>query len=240
MRRSSILVAAIAVTLSASAATAASKKDTADCERGTDADRRIAACTRALDSGNQTKRQRLLAFNARCIALLEKLEPDRAIADCTEAIRLNPKDAGPYHNRGQALWMKGENDRAIADLDESISIEPVASGYAMRGKIWQEKHELDRALADISRAIRLEPKNPAPYHMRASVLREKGDYDAALADDNQSIRLDPKSSGAYVMRGATWRYRAARTGKARCRGAGTTAAAAYTTPRRLAQAAPWR
>ncbi len=33
----------------------------------------------------------------------------------TEAIRLNPKYANAYNNRGLAYWRKGENDRAIAD-----------------------------------------------------------------------------------------------------------------------------
>ena len=47
---------------------------------------------------------------------------DGAIADCTEAIRLDPKDATAYNNRGFAKYEKGDLDGAIADYTEAARL----------------------------------------------------------------------------------------------------------------------
>ena len=51
----------------------------------------------------------------------KKGEYDRAIADYTEAIRLNREPVGPYSNRGSAYEKKGELDKALADFREAQS-----------------------------------------------------------------------------------------------------------------------
>ena len=51
-------------------------------------------------------------------------EYDKAIADYTEAIRLNPKDAEERCNRGSVRYAKGEYDKAIADCTEAIRLDP--------------------------------------------------------------------------------------------------------------------
>ena len=43
-------------------------------------------------------------------------EPSRAIADFSEAIRLNPKYAKAYNNRGLAYKEKGQLDKANQDF----------------------------------------------------------------------------------------------------------------------------
>ena len=43
------------------------------------------------------------AFNNRGIAWYHKKELDKAMADYTEAIRLDPKYAPSFHNRGK-IW----------------------------------------------------------------------------------------------------------------------------------------
>ena len=49
---------------------------------------------------------------------------DKAIADYTQAIRLNPKEATVHYNRGVAYGSKGEYDREIADCTEAIRLDP--------------------------------------------------------------------------------------------------------------------
>jgi tetratricopeptide (TPR) repeat protein len=55
-------------------------------------------------------------------SFFEKGDFDNAIADCTEAIRLDPKDALAYLNRGLAYRSKGDSDKAIADFKEAIRL----------------------------------------------------------------------------------------------------------------------
>jgi len=63
-------------------------------------DDRIAACTSAITSGRLSAASLAVAFRNRGNAWSAKGDKDRAIADYNEAIRLNPKSATAYRNRG--------------------------------------------------------------------------------------------------------------------------------------------
>jgi hypothetical protein len=100
----------------------------------------------------------------------ETLRRDKAIADYTEAIRRNPKDAD---SRGVLTMVK-------------------------RGGVYAEKGEHDKAIADFTEAIRLYPLIKAPFlsarlmeahEARGSSYRKKGDYDRAIADYTQVIQF---------------------------------------------------
>jgi cytochrome c-type biogenesis protein CcmH/NrfG len=49
---------------------------------------------------------------------------DRAIAEYTQAIRLDPNDVLAYYLRGFAYWNKGDYDRANADYKALLRIDP--------------------------------------------------------------------------------------------------------------------
>ena len=51
-------------------------------------------------------------------------EYDLAIADYTEAIRLDPESASAYYNRGNSWYDKHNNDQAISDHTEAIRLDP--------------------------------------------------------------------------------------------------------------------
>jgi Flp pilus assembly protein TadD len=57
-------------------------------------------------------------------AAFEKEDYDRAIADYTKAIQLEPNNAEAYKLRGDAYAGKGDLDRAIADLSKVIQFDP--------------------------------------------------------------------------------------------------------------------
>jgi len=80
------------------------------------ADAALAACTRLIASGRYFGAGLAIAFTNRGRAYEKKGDHDRAIADYSEAIRLNPKDAMAFNNRGVAYKAKGDLDRATADF----------------------------------------------------------------------------------------------------------------------------
>ncbi|MGD0851364.1 tetratricopeptide repeat protein [Bradyrhizobium sp.] len=206
MRNEYCFVAAVtALALLASPTRAANQRDVRDCEQGSDPDRSIAGCTRALTSGGI--RSPAAAFYNRGIAWADKGEFERAIADYNEAIRIDPKYASAYHNRANAWKEIGEYDRGIEDLDEAIRLHPDALGYNNRGFIWTKKGEYDRAIADFTDAIRLDPRFANSYANRGAAWRLKGDLDRALLDQDRAIALDPKSMIVNVERGDTLRYK---------------------------------
>lgn len=73
----------------------------------------------------------------------------KAIADYTEAIRLNPEFADACFNRGNAYYGKGQYDDAIADYTEAIRLNPkFAEAYYNRGNAYEAKAEADFTKAE--------------------------------------------------------------------------------------------
>ena len=84
----------------------------------------------------------------RGLAWRARKEPDKAIADFSDAIRLEPKDAGDFNNRGLVWEEKRDYDKAIADFDAAIRLEPKCEIYNNRGLVWFARKDSDKALAD--------------------------------------------------------------------------------------------
>ncbi|MGA2258561.1 MAG: tetratricopeptide repeat protein [Thermoguttaceae bacterium] len=119
-----------------------------------------------------------------------KGEYDKAIADLTESIRLDPKNADWYNNRGPFYEKRGEYDKAIADFTEAIRQDPnYAIAYINRGTVYHQKGEYDKTIADYTEAIRLDPKDADAYNNRGVAYNGKGEYDKAIADCREAIRL---------------------------------------------------
>ena len=57
-------------------------------------------------------------------AYFEKEEYDKAIAEFSRAIELDPNYAEAYYKRGVAYLRKDKYDEAIADLTKAIELDP--------------------------------------------------------------------------------------------------------------------
>jgi tetratricopeptide (TPR) repeat protein len=122
-------------------------------------------------------------------------EYDRALANLSEAIRLNPKDAAAFNNRGFAYSNKRDYDRAIADYSEAIRINPNnAVALNNRGLAHDGKRDYDKAIADFDEAIRLNPYYALAFNNRGWVYSKMDDYDKAIADYSEAILLDPQNA----------------------------------------------
>ncbi len=88
------------------------------------ADQRMTACTRAITSGQLSAKELANAYHNRGHAFQSKKDYDRAIADYSEAIRLDPQYANAYENRGNTLFCKGEFSSAASDLAQSQQLKP--------------------------------------------------------------------------------------------------------------------
>jgi tetratricopeptide (TPR) repeat protein len=104
------------------------------------------------------------AHSNRGLAYASKGEYDNAIAEYTEAIRIDPQDAEAYHSRGLVYRKKGENEKAIADYSAAIRLNPEnLHSYFARGVAYTEKHEYGPAIADYMEAIRLDRLGKVVY-----------------------------------------------------------------------------
>ena len=150
------------------------------------------------------------------IAHHENGDYDRAIADFSKAIELDPNRAEFYHARGGTYLQKDDYDRAIADFSKAIELDPNRAGaYHDRGWTYLLKDDYARAIADFSKAIELEPQGAWHYFQRGVSYRSRdtdGDLDRAIADYNKAIELDPSEEDfrqelayAYEARGDDFR-----------------------------------
>jgi tetratricopeptide (TPR) repeat protein len=138
-------------------------------------------------------------------AAAEKDDFNRVIAECTEAIRIDPREAQAYFVRSTAWLQMNQLDRALSDLTEAIRLEPRAAiAYTGRAGVWAMKGDLDKAIADYSQVIQIDPTMLRAYTNRAGLWGMKHEWDKAIADCNQAIRLDPRYTEGYVMRGCGW------------------------------------
>jgi tetratricopeptide (TPR) repeat protein len=66
----------------------------------------------------------IIMVSSTCATLKAKKDYDRAIAEYTEAILIDPDNAFHYSSRGHVYRQNGDYDRAIADYAEAIRLEP--------------------------------------------------------------------------------------------------------------------
>jgi tetratricopeptide (TPR) repeat protein len=91
--------------------------------------------------------------NERGLSHAEKGDHDQAIADFTEAIRLDPKNADAYYSRALSYDLKSDHDQAIADFTEAIRLHPNnAKFYAFRAKAYRALGEEVKAASDDRKA----------------------------------------------------------------------------------------
>ena len=138
----------------------------------------------------------------RGVALRAAGEFDKAIAEFSRAVLLDPQNSLAYEGRGNAHVNKGEFDKAIADYTHALKIEPaLALVYVNRGLAYAKKKDSDKAIADYTSAVSLDPKLPLAYLNRGSAYARRGDYQQAIVDFNASLQIDNRQALAYFNRG---------------------------------------
>lgn len=173
-----------------------------DCARGRDAPARIAACTEIIKGASHSRAEKAQAHRNRGQARAAAGALEAAIADFSEALRLDPADAAAMAARGHARLGKGEIDAAIADLAGAVQLQPGNPAYlAGRGYARLVKGEPDHAISDLNEAIRLNPKLASSYNNRGLAWRKKGDIERAIEDFSAAIALNPSYAVAYNNRG---------------------------------------
>lgn len=119
-------------------------------------------------------------------------EFDRAIADFTQALKLDGKLDEAYFGRGMALGRDGQIDEALIDFGVYIHRHPNSSlAYTKRGirQLW--KGDLDAAEKDFTRAIALDPRNAEAHDDLGVIHAQRGDYDKAERHFHAVLRADP-------------------------------------------------
>ena len=95
--------------------------DREDCSSN-DVERMIRGCTDVINTRHELKQTLAVAYHRRGIAYAAKRDFDRAIADYTKAIEIDPEHVGAYNDRGLAYTNKSDYQRAIADVTKAVEL----------------------------------------------------------------------------------------------------------------------
>jgi len=194
-----------------------------DCEQIKNVGRKIRGCTQIIELGKKgTPEVRTWAFYQRARGHREKGEYDRAIADATEAIALDPKYSWAYLERGQTYEHEGKTKQAIAEYRKAFEIDPsnqqakinldaltAAEAQADWYSACDQSEDLDRALRGCTKIIDGEggetsQRKADAYFNRGRAYYNKGDNKRAIVDYDKAIALNPKGADAYVGRGLAY------------------------------------
>jgi tetratricopeptide (TPR) repeat protein len=130
---------------------------------------------------------------------------DKLLAESSKAIRLSPKEAAAYYQRGRAYSTKNDFDPAVADFNEAIRLDPGhSSSFVQRAWAYLAKGEYKKSIADNTEAIRLDPHNADAFFNRGGAQAILGNHDGAIADYSEVIRLEPRNANAYANRGRAY------------------------------------
>jgi tetratricopeptide (TPR) repeat protein len=110
-------------------------------------------------------------YRARSVARERNGDLNGAIADSSEAIRLDPMDAIAYYDRAVVYEQKADSKNAITDFSQAIRLDPqFMFAYVNRASIYQRAADYDKALADYRRALQIDPENWVPNYNLAWLL----------------------------------------------------------------------
>jgi serine/threonine protein kinase len=127
----------------------------------------------------------------------------QAVADCTEAIRLDPDSALAYAHRAHAFHALGKPTEGLSDAKQAVKLAPgEPMGYYSRGHCYKDLKQPRPALKDLDEAIRLKLDWAVAHYVRGTVRFDAGEYNSAVDDFTEAIRLDSKFAKSYRHRGA--------------------------------------
>lgn len=186
MRSWYLLVSAIALVTAAVPSRAAAPADIADCQQMQDIDKGIAGCTKIAEHQGVPASDRAIAYFDRGVDYYAKNDLDHAIADWSEAIKLNPDYVHAYNDRAKAYLAKADYNDAIADYSQAIKLDARhALAYKGRGISYLLSGQTDKAENDFRQAVALDPsdqyavlwldiatrRNNQPSHIAQSTVR---------------------------------------------------------------------
>jgi tetratricopeptide (TPR) repeat protein len=114
---------------------------------------------------------------------------DRAIAEFSIAIKVDPTRTEIYIRRGKAFAQKGQYNLAIADFDRAIKLNvDLGPGYLNRGIVLAARGDHEDAIENFERALNLSPTDAAPMLHRGLSFAKLGLLDAAARDFQRVLR----------------------------------------------------
>jgi tetratricopeptide (TPR) repeat protein len=133
---------------------------------------------------------------------------DRALADFSQALLLDPQNVAARDNRGVIWEAKGNLDQALLDFNAAIQLDPdFPPAFRHRARIFEHRGDLEKAEADLNDFVRFSESQDralaliirAGFHARhdAVAMAQADLAEALLALDHK--RAEPLKEVAWFL-----------------------------------------
>jgi tetratricopeptide (TPR) repeat protein len=207
MKRSTLAVAILAAAMSTTPASSQSSGQSSQawtrCQRsdGSPLDIAITSCTSIIEAAGETPQRRADALFHRGYAQKQNRDYEKAIADYSLAITLNPGNPEYFVQRGVAHKNMGAFDAAFADYATALRLD-ADNVNALDARCYANvlMNQLQKALTDCNRSLQLS-KTSYTLDSRGLVYARLGRFDDAIRDYDAALALDPKLAASLYGRG---------------------------------------
>jgi lipoprotein NlpI len=172
------------------------------CESGGDAETRAVACTRLITGGKLRGKELGAVYVFRGKAQAQRKELKAAIADFSEALKLDPQATVALYNRGAAYALIGQVTYALADFAHLLEIAPNdPDTLYYRAQIYMSQGKREAALNDLSAVLSGHPEDADSRMQRAGLSIMLGRNEDAIGDLGLLLKKDPTAPAALYNRG---------------------------------------
>ena len=186
------------VTLNLAATSNARSEDLGDCNQRVPPAVRMEACTRFIQSGDQSNVRLGMAYLYRATAYDAEGDHTSAIADFSASIRLFPIPF-VYSMRGLDYAVTGDRNRAMADLNNAIQLQPTLDiHYEARGLAHLLLNEPDLAIADFDSALQIRRDSAQALYGRGIAYAQQGDRTQATSDIAAARAINPQIDALFA------------------------------------------
>lgn len=148
-------------------------------------------------------------YQAGKVLLYNIQDPQEAVKEFREFVRLSPKHAEGHFQMATALFNANKADEAIASFETVLELDPkhesarmsLEAMYLDRSKGLHTQKQFEKAAAALRRAVALNPKNPRSRYQLGVLLAEMNKYPEALAEMRVAARIAPGVGEIYHANG---------------------------------------
>ena len=131
---------------------------------------------------------------------------NKAIAELTRSVEINPKFYHAWYNLGVAYQQKNDHDGAIACFNKVLEIQPlhIKAHYCLGISYGKGKGELNNAINYLEKAMSFNYDPVECYDNLGIAYAMKGEYDKAIAVFKEGIEKYPENAKLYMNMGITY------------------------------------